>query len=130
MWSVVNMRWFLFVRHPYFLRSYNFLIFFSPIILLVHLFLSNYTFHPHFFHLSDYTFRPFFLYSSISSMVGKLPMQWKMVKLKQGQGLGKIWGHTCNSMRDDRLLYVFGGYSHDGRVTNKVFVFNTGKFLC
>ena len=55
-------------------------------------------------------------------------MRWKRVNLKQGQGPGKIWGHTCNSMGDGRLLYIFGGYGHDGRVTNKVFVFNTGKF--
>ncbi|CAN1839937.1 Kelch domain-containing protein 3 [Linum perenne] len=40
-------------------------------------------------------------------------------------GPGKRWGHTCNSVRGGRFLYVFGGYGRDNCHTNQVHVFDT-----
>ncbi|CAN6477123.1 unnamed protein product [Victoria cruziana] len=42
-------------------------------------------------------------------------------------GPGKRWGHTCNSIKGGRFLYVFGGYAKDNCQTNGVFVFDTVK---
>lgn len=42
-------------------------------------------------------------------------------------GPGKRWGHTCNSVKNGRALYVFGGYGKDNRQTNDVHVFDTAK---
>ncbi|XP_050375995.1 uncharacterized protein LOC126793498 isoform X2 [Argentina anserina] len=40
-------------------------------------------------------------------------------------GPGKRWGHTCNAVKEGRLLYVFGGYGRDNCQTNQVHVFDT-----
>ncbi|CAN1296791.1 Kelch domain-containing protein 3 [Linum perenne] len=40
-------------------------------------------------------------------------------------GPGKRWGHTCNSVRGGRFLYIFGGYGRDNCHTNQVHVFDT-----
>ncbi|XP_031493375.1 acyl-CoA-binding domain-containing protein 6-like isoform X1 [Nymphaea colorata] len=40
-------------------------------------------------------------------------------------GPGKRWGHTCNSIKGGRFLYVFGGYAKDNCQTNDVYVFDT-----
>jgi hypothetical protein len=68
-------------------------------------------------------------------------MRWERVQLQpehqaqhqQGvlgeneiHGPGKRWGHTCNAIREGRLLYVFGGYGKDNCQTNQVHVFDTG----
>ncbi|KAK9116027.1 hypothetical protein Sjap_014974 [Stephania japonica] len=42
-------------------------------------------------------------------------------------GPGKRWGHTCNSVRGGRFLYVFGGYGKDNCQTNDVHVFDTNR---
>ncbi|CAN6470773.1 unnamed protein product [Victoria cruziana] len=42
-------------------------------------------------------------------------------------GPGKRWGHTCNSIKGGRFLYVFGGYGKDNCQTNEVHVFDTIK---
>uniref|UniRef100_A0A2P2LA44 Uncharacterized protein MANES_06G082800 n=1 Tax=Rhizophora mucronata TaxID=61149 RepID=A0A2P2LA44_RHIMU len=42
-------------------------------------------------------------------------------------GPGKRWGHTCNSIKGGRFLYVFGGYGKDNCQTNQVHVFDTAK---
>ncbi|OVA14594.1 Kelch repeat type 1 [Macleaya cordata] len=42
-------------------------------------------------------------------------------------GPGKRWGHTCNSIKGGRLLYVFGGYGKDNCQTNDVHVFDTAR---
>ncbi|ERN17915.1 acyl-CoA-binding domain-containing protein 4 isoform X1 [Amborella trichopoda] len=73
-------------------------------------------------------------------------MRWERVKLKmklkeiqplEGRkspgrkggilGPGKRWGHTCNSIKGGRFLYVFGGYGKDNCQTNDVHVFDTLK---
>lgn len=75
-----------------------------------------------------------------------LKMKWERVKLKmkmktketpEGKkspgrkggimGPGKRWGHTCNSVKNGRFLYVFGGYGKDNCQTNDVHVFDSGK---
>ena len=75
-------------------------------------------------------------------------MKWERVKLKmkmktketpEGKkspgrkggimGPGKRWGHTCNSVKNGRFLYVFGGYGKDNFQTNDVHVFDSGKAL-
>ncbi|CAI0453753.1 unnamed protein product [Linum tenue] len=38
---------------------------------------------------------------------------------------GKRWGHTCNSIRGGRFLYLFGGYGKENCHTNQVHVFDT-----
>lgn len=49
------------------------------------------------------------------------------VSLQNGiYGPGKRWGHTCNAIKEGRLLYVFGGYGRDNCQTNQVHVFDTG----
>ncbi|KAJ6418456.1 hypothetical protein OIU84_001759 [Salix udensis] len=62
-------------------------------------------------------------------------MRWERVQqqqqLQQGvaieelNGPGKRWGHTCNSIKGGRFLYVFGGYGKDNCQTNQVHVFDT-----
>ncbi|KAJ4831850.1 hypothetical protein Tsubulata_017516 [Turnera subulata] len=56
-------------------------------------------------------------------------MRWERLQLhQQGQetnGPGKRWGHTCNSIKGGRFLYVFGGYGKDNCQTNQVHAFDT-----
>ncbi|KAJ6411560.1 GALACTOSE OXIDASE/KELCH REPEAT SUPERFAMILY PROTEIN [Salix viminalis] len=60
-------------------------------------------------------------------------MRWERVRLQQHEGVhikelngpGKRWGHTCNSIKGGRFLYVFGGYGKDNCQTNQVHVFDT-----
>ncbi|ESW10364.1 hypothetical protein PHAVU_009G202800 [Phaseolus vulgaris] len=52
-------------------------------------------------------------------------MRWEKVKVTGGEGPGKRWGHTCNAVRDGRLLYLFGGYGKFNCQTNQVHVFDT-----
>uniref|UniRef100_A0A161Y0Z7 Uncharacterized protein n=1 Tax=Daucus carota subsp. sativus TaxID=79200 RepID=A0A161Y0Z7_DAUCS len=40
-------------------------------------------------------------------------------------GPGKRWGHSCNSIRGGRFLYVFGGYGKDNCRTNQIHIFDT-----
>ncbi|KAF6169150.1 hypothetical protein GIB67_038647 [Kingdonia uniflora] len=40
-------------------------------------------------------------------------------------GPGKRWGHTCNTIKGGKFLYVFGGYGKDNCQTNDVHVFDT-----
>ncbi|GMJ00051.1 hypothetical protein like AT1G18610 [Hibiscus trionum] len=63
-------------------------------------------------------------------------MRWEKVHLYQQEagGIGgacswpgKRWGHTCNSIKGGRFLYVFGGYGKDNCQTNQVHVFDTAK---
>ncbi|KAK1297486.1 hypothetical protein QJS10_CPB15g01387 [Acorus calamus] len=42
-------------------------------------------------------------------------------------GPGRRWGHTCNSIKGGRFLYVFGGYGKDNCQTNDVHVFDSIK---
>lgn len=65
-------------------------------------------------------------------------MRWEKVRLCQQDvggvgeacpGPGKRWGHTCNSIKGGRFLYVFGGYGKDNCQTNQVHVFDTGGSL-
>lgn len=44
-----------------------------------------------------------------------------------GLGPGKRWGHTCNTLRNGRSFYVFGGYGKDNSQTNDVHIFDTNK---
>jgi len=62
-------------------------------------------------------------------------MWWEKVEVKAlngkedsrgGDGPGKRWGHTCNSINGGRHLYVFGGYGKDNCQTNQVHIFDTG----
>ncbi|XP_014493373.1 rho GTPase-activating protein gacHH [Vigna radiata var. radiata] len=52
-------------------------------------------------------------------------MRWEKVKGTGGEGPGRRWGHTCNAVRDGRLLYLFGGYGKFNCQTNQVHVFDT-----
>ncbi|WCJ35825.1 Galactose oxidase/kelch repeat superfamily protein [Euphorbia peplus] len=58
-------------------------------------------------------------------------MRWEKLHLQQQEhgggngGPGKRWGHTCNSVKGGRFLYVFGGYGQDNCQTNQVHVFDT-----
>ncbi|GFS40345.1 galactose oxidase/kelch repeat superfamily protein [Actinidia rufa] len=60
-------------------------------------------------------------------------MRWEKLQMqsKAGQNMGPIsgpgkrWGHTCNTIRGGKLLYVFGGYGRDNCQTNQVHVFDT-----
>ncbi|KAK8657739.1 hypothetical protein V6N13_035962 [Hibiscus sabdariffa] len=63
-------------------------------------------------------------------------MRWEKVPLYQQEagGIGgacswpgKRWGHTCNSIKGGRFLYVFGGYGKDNCQTNQVHIFDTAK---
>ncbi|XVE54676.1 hypothetical protein DITRI_Ditri03aG0101200 [Diplodiscus trichospermus] len=63
-------------------------------------------------------------------------MRWEKVQLYQHEGggmgeacpgPGKRWGHTCNSIKGGRFLYVFGGFGKDNCQTNQVHVFDTAK---
>lgn len=43
-------------------------------------------------------------------------------------GPGQRWGHTLNSVKNGRLIYVFGGfYGPEKCHSNDVFVFDTGE---
>eukprot|EP00252_Welwitschia_mirabilis_P026766 TRINITY_DN8907_c0_g1_i2.p1 TRINITY_DN8907_c0_g1~~TRINITY_DN8907_c0_g1_i2.p1 ORF type:complete len:580 (-),score=125.65 TRINITY_DN8907_c0_g1_i2:227-1966(-) len=42
-------------------------------------------------------------------------------------GPGRRWGHTCNSVKNGRFLYVFGGYGKDNCQTNDVHVYDSAK---
>lgn len=42
-------------------------------------------------------------------------------------GPGKRWGHSCNSVKGGRYVYVFGGYGGDTCQTNDVHVYDTAK---
>lgn len=44
-----------------------------------------------------------------------------------GLGPGKRWGHTCNTLRNGRSFYVFGGYGKDNCQTNDVHIFDPNK---
>ncbi|CAL1411774.1 unnamed protein product [Linum trigynum] len=52
-------------------------------------------------------------------------MRWE--KFQQQQPTQHHWEklHTCNSIRSERFLYVFGGYGKDNCHTNQVQVFDT-----
>ncbi|XP_019451767.1 PREDICTED: tip elongation aberrant protein 1-like isoform X1 [Lupinus angustifolius] len=56
-------------------------------------------------------------------------MWWEKVIVKitgeDGKGPGKRWGHTCNTIKGGRFIYVFGGYGENNSQTNKVYVFRT-----
>ncbi|XP_061957076.1 uncharacterized protein LOC133678664 isoform X5 [Populus nigra] len=60
-------------------------------------------------------------------------MRWERVQQQLQQGVAieelngprKRWGHTCNSIKGGRFLYVFGGYGKDNCQTNQVHVFDT-----
>lgn len=60
-------------------------------------------------------------------------MWWEKVEVKAlngkedsgGDGPGKRWGHTCNSINGGRHIYVFGGYGKDNCQTNQVHIFDT-----
>ncbi|XVF54447.1 hypothetical protein PTKIN_Ptkin05aG0180800 [Pterospermum kingtungense] len=65
-------------------------------------------------------------------------MRWEKLQLYQQEvggvggeaacaGPGKRWGHTCNSIKGGRFLYVFGGFGKDNCQTNQVHVFDTAK---
>ncbi|XP_022737508.1 kelch domain-containing protein 3-like isoform X3 [Durio zibethinus] len=63
-------------------------------------------------------------------------MRWEKVQFYQQEvggvgeacpGPGRRWGHTCNSIKGGRFLYVFGGYGKDNCQTNQVHVFDTAK---
>jgi len=64
----------------------------------------------------------------------KEKMRWERVQQQLQQGVAieelngprKRWGHTCNSIKGGRFLYVFGGYGKDNCQTNQVHVFDTG----
>jgi hypothetical protein len=49
------------------------------------------------------------------------------VAIEELNGPRKRWGHTCNSIKGGRFLYVFGGYGKDNCQTNQVHVFDTGR---
>lgn len=44
-------------------------------------------------------------------------------------GPGKKWGHTANTVKNGRFLYVFGGYGKDDCQTQDVYVFDSGIIL-
>ncbi|XP_050225145.1 uncharacterized protein LOC126674699 isoform X2 [Mercurialis annua] len=56
-------------------------------------------------------------------------MRWERLEQeassRSSNGPGKRWGHTCNSVKGGRFLYVFGGYGKDNCQTNHVHVFDT-----
>ncbi|KAJ8773160.1 hypothetical protein K2173_028337 [Erythroxylum novogranatense] len=55
-------------------------------------------------------------------------MRWERFHPYQDiNGPGKRWGHTCNSIKGGRFLYVFGGYGQDNCQINQVHVFDTAK---
>ncbi|KAB2000093.1 hypothetical protein ES319_D12G207300v1 [Gossypium barbadense] len=69
-------------------------------------------------------------------IIEEIKMRWEKVPLYQQEvggigeacsGPGKRWGHTCNSIKGGRFLYVFGGYGKDYCQTNQVHVFDTAK---
>lgn len=67
-----------------------------------------------------------------------IKMRWERLQLQpihqqlgaqrqqESNGPGKRWGHSCNSIKGGRFLYVFGGYGKDNCQTNQVHVFDTG----
>ncbi|XP_013619598.1 PREDICTED: tip elongation aberrant protein 1 [Brassica oleracea var. oleracea] len=59
-------------------------------------------------------------------------MRWERVQRQVGlsdssSGPGKRWGHTCNTVKGGRFVYVFGGFGKDGYFTNQVHVFDAGR---
>ncbi|KAA3460615.1 kelch domain-containing protein 3-like isoform X2 [Gossypium australe] len=71
-----------------------------------------------------------------SKIIEEIKMRWEKVPLYQQEvggigeacsGPGKRWGHTCNSIKGGRFLYVFGGYGKDNCQTNQVHVFDNAK---
>lgn len=54
-------------------------------------------------------------------------MRWECFNSEVSLGPGKRWGHTCNYVKDGKLLYVFGGFSADQVHSNDVHVFDTVK---
>ncbi|XP_074372501.1 uncharacterized protein LOC141713127 isoform X2 [Apium graveolens] len=63
-------------------------------------------------------------------------MRWEKLEtqIKNGElvgptsgGPGKRWGHTCNSIRGGRYLYVFGGYGKDNCRSNQIHIFDTAN---
>ncbi|KAK7328499.1 hypothetical protein VNO77_22608 [Canavalia gladiata] len=52
-------------------------------------------------------------------------MRWEKVKGIGEEGPGKRWGHTCNTIKGGRFLYLFGGYGKFNCQTNQVHVFDT-----
>ncbi|CAN8239743.1 unnamed protein product [Cochlearia groenlandica] len=53
-------------------------------------------------------------------------MRWESFRQQNQQvGLGKRWGHTCNSIKGGRFLYVFGGFGNDDSLTNQIHVFDS-----
>ncbi|XP_073123814.1 uncharacterized protein [Henckelia pumila] len=59
-------------------------------------------------------------------------MRWDNVKAHPRGGIGGPgvrWGHTCNAIREGKLLYVFGGYGRDQCQTNSVHVFDTVNMI-
>lgn len=72
----------------------------------------------------------------VSSTHSIANMRWEKIQIqtKNGEGMvgpasfgpGKRWGHTCNSIRGGKFLYVFGGYGKDNCQTNQVHIFDTG----
>ncbi|KAI6683243.1 hypothetical protein NL676_029156 [Syzygium grande] len=62
-------------------------------------------------------------------------MRWERVLLPQAQkteqgreeagGSRKGWGHTCNTIKGRRFLYVFGGFGKDNCQTNRLHIFDT-----
>jgi hypothetical protein len=46
-------------------------------------------------------------------------------------GPGQKWGHTCNTVKSGRFIYVFGGYGKDECQTQDIHVFDCGEnFSC
>ncbi|KAG0616185.1 hypothetical protein M758_5G097000 [Ceratodon purpureus] len=71
-------------------------------------------------------------------------MKWERVKVKhkpkeivEGKkspgrkggtaGPGKKWGHTANTVKNGRYLYVFGGYGKDDCQTQDIYIFDSVK---
>ncbi|KAG2679516.1 hypothetical protein I3760_11G053300 [Carya illinoinensis] len=92
-------------------------------------------------------FSPFRVFSQTGSLYlavdSHKEMRWERVGLHPRQSLegaqqqqeevgeisgpGKRWGHTCNSIKGGRFLYVFGGYGRNNCQTNQVHVYDTAN---
>ncbi|KAL6177987.1 hypothetical protein ACLB2K_049507 [Fragaria x ananassa] len=91
------------------------------------------------FHIFHFSTSSYFCSEFVNTQ--KTKMRWERVHLQpphqaqhhpQGVSLqngiygpGKRWGHTCNAIKEGRLLYVFGGYGRDNCQTHQVHVFDT-----
>lgn len=70
-------------------------------------------------------------------------MKWERVKVKHkpkdivegkkspgrkggAAGPGRKWGHTSNTVKNGRYLYVFGGYGKDDCQTQDIYIFDSG----